>query len=199
MNIYCVGRNFENHAHELGNPTPRTPIIFNKSFSTIRSCEPELVAFEKEQFDFEAEIVLKIDQNIKMSCSPGIECVKQVALGIDVTRRSAQKSLKKNGLPWALSKSFKGSSIITDFFDIPLDLSKLNFEFYLNNELRQIGIVSDMIFTPSEIVDFINSYNDLVKGDLIFTGTPAGTGKIEKGDQFTFKIPKLDKIFSGTF
>lgn len=198
MNIYCIGRNYANHAKELGNEVPETPVVFIKSFSALRSLASAEMAFASEEFHFEAEIVLKIAKDVPMGSSPGLSCVNHVALGLDITRRGVQAKLKEKGLPWALAKSFKGSSIVSDFVELPSNpLKELNFEFYLNGALKQKGNPEMMLFSFETIINYLASYNDLKEGDLIYTGTPEGVDTIKKNDQFLLKLVNLDKEFSG--
>jgi len=198
MDIYCVGRNFVGHAKELGNAAPTKPIIFLKSSSSVRDLSPISMAFDTDSYDFEAEIVLKVARNYKFGQSPGINAISAFTLGLDLTRRSVQNDLKSRGLPWTLAKSFKGSSIVCDFIDLPSDYEdKLAFNLFVENTLKQQGHPKDMTFDFSEIVNHILSFDDLNEGDLIFTGTPKGVGKIKKGMSFCLELPKLDIKFKG--
>lgn len=193
MNIYCIGRNYVNHAKELGNDIPTKPVVFLKTTASLRSFEEAEIAFSTETFHFEGELVLKVGKNHILGEKISHDSIEAIALGIDLTRREEQSELKKAGLPWTSSKSFKGSSILGTFHDLSLfdDLTKIKFEFYLNGELKQSGDTSLMLFSIEEIVNYLNSFSPLEKGDLIYTGTPEGVGEIRKGDKFKLTLPHL--------
>lgn len=198
MDIYCIGRNYVDHAKELGNEVPTSPVVFLKSFSSLRGLGSAEMGFDHETYDFEAEIVLKITKNIKMGQKPGITAAGKVALGLDLTRRSTQKTLKTKGLPWTLAKSFKGSAVVGDFLDMPSSPEQnLNFQLEVEKEIQQQGNPELMIFSFGYLIDYLASFNDLNVGDLIFTGTPKGVGKIKKGETFRLTFTELDKQFDG--
>jgi 2-keto-4-pentenoate hydratase/2-oxohepta-3-ene-1,7-dioic acid hydratase in catechol pathway len=198
MNIYCIGRNYAEHARELGNEVPSQPVVFLKSFSTLRGLNPVDMAFESEEFDFEAEIVLKVARLAKLGSTPGSDVIDEVALGLDLTRRAAQSELKSKGHPWTTAKSFKGSAVVSPFTAFPRNsLQNLRFEFNLNGEPKQSGTPDMMLFSFDKVINFLLTFNDLEPGDLIFTGTPKGVGKIRKGDKFSLCLPKLNLSYEG--
>lgn len=186
MTIYCVGRNYALHAKELNNEVPDTPVIFLKADSSIRNFEDSKLAFENETFHFEGEIVLHIEKDHDLNESYSSSSIRYFSFGIDLTRREEQSKLKEKGLPWTTSKSFYGSSIIGRKYNADFLSDNFVFKFYVNDELKQTGKVSDMLFSFKEIITYLNSFSPLKKGDLIFTGTPAGVGEIKRGSSFTF-------------
>lgn len=198
MDIYCIGRNYVDHAKELGNDVPTSPVVFLKSYSALRSLGSGPMGFDYAHYDYEAEIVLKITKTVKMGQKPGLSAAGEVALGLDLTRRDIQKELKAKGLPWTLAKSFKGSAIVGDFIPTPVSPeSNLEFTLETGGELRQTGSPRLMIFSFDFLVDYLASFNDLNQGDLIFTGTPKGVGKIKKGETFRLTFTTLNKSYDG--
>lgn len=190
-NIYCVGRNFEGHAKELGNKVPSSPLIFQKSNSTINFSEKIQVPKNKT-IEHELEIVVLIGKDgVPKNSNEAQSFISGFSIGLDLTDRVLQGELKKKGLPWFAAKSFKGSAVVDKNFQ--LECPK---EFYLNvnQELRQRGNLKDMIFSFEDILVHISKIVELKKGDIVFTGTPEGVGPLESGDQvemgFTNHPPK---------
>ena len=179
-NIYCVGRNFEKHAKELGNKVPKTPLIFQKSNSTLNT-RNKIEIPKNKTIEHELEIVILIGKNgSPKTHNEAASFISGFSIGLDLTDRKLQADLKKKGLPWFPAKSFKGSAVID-----------LNFKhecpkkFYLtvNQKIRQEGNFNDMIFSFENIVLHISKIVDLKKGDIIFTGTPEGVAPLVNGDQ----------------
>ena len=190
-NIYCVGRNFEGHAKELGNKVPSSPLIFQKSNSTINFSEKIQVPKNKT-IEHELEIVVLIGKDgVPKNSKEAQSFISGFSIGLDLTDRVLQGELKKKGLPWFAAKSFKGSAVVDKNFQ--LECPK---EFYLNvnQKLRQRGTLKDMIFSFEDILLHISKIVELKKGDIVFTGTPEGVGPLESGDQvemgFTNHPPK---------
>ena len=199
QNIYCIGRNYRAHAKELGNEVPDIPVVFLVTSSSIRNFNDSQLAFANETFHFEGELILKVGKDHQLGENYCEDSIEALACGIDLTRRVEQSRLKEKGLPLTTSKSFFGSSIVGDFYPISKfeSLDSIAFEFYLNGVLRQSGNTRDMLFSFREIINYLNSFSPLKKGDLIFTGTPEGVGEIIKGDDFKFVIPELKIIEQG--
>lgn len=198
--IYCIGRNYINHAKELGNEVPSTPVVFTKTINSLRGFQSKPIAFENEIFHFEGELVLRIGKNHNLYELSSEQSIDAIAFGIDLTRRNEQQKLKEKGLPWVTCKSFLGSAIIGKFYSIDMfnDLENLSFQFFLNDTLRQSGNTKDMLFDFKMIINYLNTFSPLQKGDLIMTGTPEGVGEIVVGDKFSFKFPELEIIENGT-
>lgn len=197
--IYCIGRNYKAHAEELGNKVPTSPLVFLVSETSLRGFEQSPIAFENEVFHYEGEIVLKIAKDHILNEKTSRDSIESLALGIDLTRRAEQTKLKSEGYPWTTSKSFLGSTIISPYIDISHfpDLKNIEYEFYLNNELKQKANTSHMIFDIQSLCDYINSFSPLKKGDLILTGTPQGVGEIRRGDRFRMSFPIQDIVEEG--
>ena len=180
-NIYCVGRNFEKHAKELGNKVPQTPLIFQKSTSTLNT-KNKIEIPKNKTIEHELEIVVLIGKDgSPKTHKEATTFISGFSTGLDLTDRKLQEELKKKGLPWFPAKSFKGSAVLDTSFIMP-ECPK---EFFLtiNQKTRQVGNLKDMIFSFESILLHISKIVNLKKGDLIFTGTPEGVGPLVKGDQ----------------
>ena len=193
-NIYCVGRNFEGHAKELGNKVPTSPLIFQKSNSAVNVKETIEIPKNKT-IEHELEIVLMIGkEGVPKNHEEARTFISGFSIGLDLTDRGLQSELKKKGLPWFASKSFKGSAVIDTNFR-----HECPNEFYLNvnQKIRQEGNLKDMIFSFEDIVLHLSKIVDLKKGDIIFTGTPEGVGPLESGDEIEmgFKNYSPKKLF----
>lgn len=198
-NIYCVGRNYANHAKELHNEIPKEPVIFLKAPSALRGLNGPACAFPEETFHHEAEIVLLLGKEIAMGSQPDWSAVSGITLGLDLTRRGVQDSLKKQGLPWTIAKSFQGAGVLAAMQPI----SKVNtdealrFELSVNGELRQRGNSEQMLFSVPQILTYLASLQTLYPGDIIFTGTPEGVGPMKANDTFVMRFLNTGHNFSG--
>ncbi|GAA4142795.1 fumarylacetoacetate hydrolase family protein [Sphingobacterium kyonggiense] len=187
MKVIAVGRNYVDHAKELHNPVPESPVIFMKPDTAILKDNKDFYFpdFSKD-IHYEVELVLRI-------CNEGKHVSKKFAhkyydaigLGIDFTARDIQSAQKAKGLPWELAKAFDHSAVISPL--IPKgefeDPTNLNFSLTKNGETVQRGNTKDMIFDYDSLISFISQYVTLRKGDLIYTGTPAGVGPVNIGDK----------------
>ena len=188
MKIFCIGRNYADHAKELGNGIPGEPIIFMKPKSAlVQGHTPFYYPEFTNDLHYEAELVIRISKNgkyIQEKHAPNY--YNAVSVGIDFTARDIQNQLKEKGLPWEKSKSFDNSAAVGKFIDfIPsIDKKNINFSFLKNKEEVQKANSKEMIFSIDKVVANISNYFSINIGDLIFTGTPAGTGECIVGDQF---------------
>lgn len=200
-NIYCIGRNYVAHAEELGNAVPQEePVIFLKSSASLRGLNDRSpTAFPDETFHHELEMVLLIGQDIplgELQAGKEKECIRAVGLGLDMTRRGVQSQLKAQGYPWTTAKSFAGSAIVSPMtqIDSEVDLDDVSFELEVRPSdetsftKRQAGHVSLMVFNVAAQLRFLNSLGPLLRGDLVFTGTPAGVSNLNKGDAFRMRF-----------
>lgn len=187
-NIFCVGRNYEKHAKELGNVVPKEPMIFTKPNHSIVLAQGQKIHYpiQDGEIHYEVELVLKINKTPKAKGFRLEDLVSQLALGIDLTKRDLQTELKEKGHPWLLAKGFKNAAILTDFWDFPGEelCKKTNFSLMKNENLVQKGNISHLIFSLKTLIQYINEHFGLNKGDIIFTGTPEGVGPIADGDSF---------------
>lgn len=192
MKIICIGRNYAMHAKELNNPVPEEPVMFMKPDSALlQSQKPFFIPDFTKDVHHELEIVVKINRlgkHIKKKFAR--KYYNSITVGIDFTARDLQKELKSKGLPWEIAKAFDGSAPIGKF--IPVDqfenLQDLNFKLEKNGEPVQIGNTKDMLFDIDTLIEHISKYFTLKIGDLIYTGTPAGVGPVQIGDQLAASI-----------
>ncbi|HSR39269.1 MAG TPA: fumarylacetoacetate hydrolase family protein [Phnomibacter sp.] len=186
MKIICIGRNYADHAKELGNQVPDEPVIFMKPKSALL---PPGAAFYYPAFTnelhYECELVVKISKNGKfITPSAASQYYNEVTLGIDFTARDVQDKLKKKGLPWEKAKAFDHSAAVGDF--VPWESlpnhKDIHFILNINGEQVQEGFTRDMLFSINDIIAHVSEYFTLNIGDLIFTGTPAGVGECSVTD-----------------
>jgi 2-keto-4-pentenoate hydratase/2-oxohepta-3-ene-1,7-dioic acid hydratase in catechol pathway len=183
MKIFCIGRNYADHAKELKNDLPTEPVVFMKpATAVIKDGKPFYLPDLGSSIHYELELVLRIGKNGKSIDLPFADSyIESIGLGIDFTARDLQDKLKGKGLPWELAKAFDGSAILGDF--VPYNSGE-PFIFHLekNKEKVQDGNSKDLIFKFDFLVQYLSKYFTLQKGDLIFTGTPAGVGPVKIGD-----------------
>jgi len=187
MKIICVGRNYADHAKELGNKVEEEPVIFMKPKSALlQSHKPFYYPEFTNELHYECELVLRICKNGKyIQERNASNYYNGITTGIDFTARDIQNQLKAKGLPWEKAKSFDNSAAVGKFIDITPTFNKnnVNFTFYKNKELVQKANSKEMIFSFDFIISHISNYFTLNLGDLLFTGTPAGVGECVVGDQ----------------
>lgn len=187
MKIIAVGRNYIDHAKELNNPVPEKPVIFLKPDTAVLKDNKDFYYPEfSKDVHYEVELVLRV-------CNEGKHVSKKFAhkyydaigLGIDFTARDLQSELKAKGLPWELAKAFDHSAVVGELIAKEQfnDLQNLNFSLQKNGEIVQEGNSKDMIFDFDSLITFVSQYITLRKGDLIYTGTPAGVGPVQIGDK----------------
>lgn len=187
MKIICIGRNYKNHIKELESPYPDNPVFFLKPESAIlRNGKDFFIPSFSNEIHYELEIIIKINRLGKhIQERFAHRYFKEISLGIDFTARDLQNKCKNNGLPWEISKCFDSSAAIGDF--IPIDQFKqhkdINFYLLKNREMVQKANANQMIFSFNKIISYISKFMTLKIGDLIFTGTPAGVGKVEINDE----------------
>lgn len=186
MKIFCVGRNYKEHAKELGNEVPEEPVIFMKPKNALLlQNTPFYYPDFTNELHYEAEIVLRIAKNGRyISQRNASKYYNAYSLGIDFTARDIQAQLKQKGLPWEKAKAWDNSAILGDWIecnatDFP---NPLQFSLHKNEEIVQQGNTKDMIFSFDTIVAHISNYFSLNIGDLVYTGTPAGVGECVVGD-----------------
>jgi len=182
MKIICVGRNYPDHIRELKNEKPDKPVIFCKPESVLLHSPAEFILpLIDSEIHYECELVLRIGKDGKhIPENIGNDWIDGIGLGIDFTARDLQEKLKNKGLPWERAKSFDGSAILGEIK--PYNYRPYQFSMKLNDQVVQNGNTEHMLFSFSEIIADVSSWMSLSKGDLIFTGTPAGVGPVAKGD-----------------
>lgn len=186
MKIIAIGRNYAEHAKELNNPVPTTPVIFMKpDTALLKDNKPFYHPEFSNDIHHEIEVVLKISKEGKhISENFAGKYFEEIALGIDFTARDIQQKHKEKGLPWELAKAFDNSAPISNFLSKEKfsDLYNLGFHLDINGKTVQQGNTKDLLFSFERIIAFVSQYITLKKGDLIFTGTPQGVGKVSVGD-----------------
>ena len=185
MKILCIGRNYAEHAKELNNAVPDSPVVFSKpQTALITNGKPFFLPDFSSDMHYEGELVLRICRNGKhIQEAFAHRYYDEIGFGIDFTARDLQAKLKAKGLPWELAKAFDGSAILGDF--VPkssLDMTNINFQTHKNNVLVQDGHTRDLVFSFDFLISFLSGYFTLQQGDLIYTGTPAGVGPVQRGD-----------------
>lgn len=189
MKVIAIGRNYSEHIKELNNETPDKPVIFLKPDTAIlKQNKPFYYPEFSSDIHYEVELVIKISKEGKHIAKKfASKYYEEIGLGIDFTARDLQTQLKEKGLPWELAKSFDNSAPVSEFIPISAfeDLKNLNFSLKINEEIKQTGNTKDMLHYFDDIISFVSEYITLKKGDLIFTGTPSGVGKINIGDRLT--------------
>ena len=184
-NIYCIGRNYRAHAAELNHDVPDSPFFFQKSIPALNTAN-EIILPENREIHHELEIVVLIGKDGEMiSASSTDTFISGYALGLDLTDRIYQTQLKEAKLPWLLAKSFKGSAVVSTFQS---GIIQKDYWLKVNDEVRQKGNGSQMVFSISQQISFLSSMIPLMSGDLIFTGTPSGVGPIHSGDSLELGI-----------
>ena len=187
MKIIAIGRNYAAHIEELKNERPSVPVVFLKpETALLKNNEPFYHPDFSDDIHHELEIVLKISKPgkyIKKEFSD--RYFEEVGVGIDFTARDLQQECKKKGLPWEIAKAFNGSAPIGGFLPKSdfISLKDINFHLLVNGELRQKGNTALMLYDFGTIIEYVSRFFTLKKGDLIFTGTPAGVGKVQIGDK----------------
>lgn len=186
MKIICVGRNYADHAKELGNDIPDEPVIFMKPKSALlQSHTPFYYPEFSNELHYECELVLRVCKNGKyIQERHASNYYNGITVGIDFTARDIQDELKKKGLPWEKAKAFDNSAAVGKFIDVTpaMNRKNINFSFFKNKEQVQTGNSGNMIFSIDALISNISNYFSLNIGDLIFTGTPAGVGECVVGD-----------------
>lgn len=196
MKIFCIGRNYRDHAKELNNPVPKEPLVFMKPpTALLRANKPFYHPDFSDNIHYEVELVIKIDKNGKcVNEKFAEEYYSTVALGIDFTARDIQAKCKEKGHPWEKAKGFDNSAVLSEFQAI--DKSKpVLFSLLKNGAKVQDGNSDEMIFDFNHLIFHLSKYFTLQQGDIIYTGTPAGVGKIEIGDRLEGFLGE-DKVFN---
>lgn len=184
MKIICIGRNYSEHAKELGNEIPEKPVIFMKPDTAVLKGNDFYIPEFSSDVHYELEVVVKISKGGKyIQKENAHKHYDEIGLGIDFTARDLQSELKAKGLPWELAKGFDGSAVVSSFFPkTDFDLNNLNFSLLKNQDKVQDGNTEMMMFSIDDIIAFVSQYFTLRVGDLIYTGTPKGVGKVNEND-----------------
>ncbi len=184
--LFCIGRNYSEHIREMKSNKTAEPVVFLKPRNSILSSGSNLkLPADSDNVHHEVELVLHIGETAEsVSEKEALHYISSYGVGLDITARDLQSQAKKSGLPWTLSKGFHGFAPIGNFIDFQKnhDFSNISLTVSVNDEIRQNGTTSDMIFSAAELVSYLSRQFTLHPGDLIFTGTPEGVSRILKGD-----------------
>lgn len=188
MKIVCIGMNYVQHVKELANDVPSEPVFFIKpDTALLRNNDPFYIPHFTEDLQYETELVVRISRIAKSIDERfAHRCYDEVGLGIDFTARDLQRECRAKGLPWEICKGFDHSAAISPEF-VPKselgELQKLNFCLDINGQRRQTGCAADMLFGIDRLIAYVSQYVTFKIGDLLFTGTPAGVGRVAIGDR----------------
>ena len=192
MKILAIGRNYAAHIEELSNERPTEPVVFMKpDTALLENDAPFYYPDFSTDIHFEVELLLKISRTGKYIQEKfAHKYYDQVGIGIDFTARDLQQKAKEKGLPWLLAKGFNGSAPVSGFQPKEnfSNLQDLNFSLNVDDDVRQQGNTSLMLFSFDEIVAYLSRFFTLKRGDIIFTGTPQGVGAIQPGNVLTAYI-----------
>lgn len=187
MKIICIGRNYHDHISELNNKITQEPLFFLKPDTAIQpKGHPFFIPDFSNNIHYEVELVIKISKNGKnIDEQFSHKYYEEIGLGIDFTARDIQQECKELGHPWEKAKGFDGSAQISHKFinKNELDLNNIKFKLEKNQQIVQNGNSKDMIYSFGYIISYVSKFYTLRAGDLIYTGTPSGVGKVEIGDK----------------
>jgi len=198
MKIIAVGRNYSEHAKELGNQIPDKPVLFLKpDTAVLKNNKPFYHPSFSEDIHFEVEVLLKICKEGKsIEEKFANKYYDEIGLGIDFTARDLQSAQKAKGLPWEIAKAFDNSAVVSEFISINnfKDINHLQFNLFVNEELKQNGNTAEMLNSFDKLISYASKFFTLKKGDIIFTGTPEGVGKINVGDRLKGNLGKHELL-----
>jgi len=199
MKIICIGRNYTEHIEELANEKPTEPVVFLKPDTAILlKKQPFFIPDFSDDVHHEVEVLVKIDRIGKYIDSKfAHKYYGQIGLGIDFTARDLQAKLKEKGLPWEKAKSFDGAAVVGNWVDKNKfnSMDTLNFHLEKNGKKVQVGNTANMLWKIDEVIAYVSQYFTLKIGDVIFTGTPAGVGRVVANDTLEGFLEK-ERLFS---
>lgn len=185
MKIICIGRNYSKHIKELANEKPANPLFFLKPDTAILpKNQPFVIPPFSKEIHYEVEVLVKISRVGKyIQQEFASKYYQEIGLGVDFTARDIQQHCKEKGLPWEKAKAFDGSAVIGNFFDKnEFNLEDLPFSLQKNKETVQQGNTKEMLWKIDELIAYVSQFFTLKIGDILFTGTPKGVGKIISED-----------------
>jgi len=197
MKIICIGRNYAKHIEELANEKPTEPVVFLKPDSAILPKKmPFFIPPFSNDVHYEVEVLVKINKVGKYIDSKfAHKYYDEIGLGIDFTARDVQSKCKEKGLPWEKAKAFDGSAVVGEFYPKEqFNLESLQFQLLKNEIVVQDGNTNAMLWKIDELIAYVSQFFTLKKGDIIFTGTPAGVGKVVENDILLGKLESKESF-----
>lgn len=199
MKILAIGQNYIEHNKELNSKHPSEPVVFMKpDTALLRNNKPFFIPDFTEELHYETELIVKINR-LGKNIAPKYahRYYSEIGLGVDFTARDVQRRLKNEGKPWEISKAFDNSAVIGDFIPVEKveNVQDIRFSLQLNGATVQQGHSADMIFPIDELIAYVSCFFTLKIGDILFTGTPAGVGKVAVDDRlegFIFDTKMFD-------
>lgn len=199
MKLICIGRNYTAHIAELHNQRPKEPVVFIKPDSAILlKKQPFIIPDFSDDIHHEVEVLVKINKVGKyIDTKFAHKYYDEISLGIDFTARDVQSDLKQKGLPWEKAKAFDGAAVVGKWLPKTKfqNINALSFQLHKNGNCVQDGNTDFMLWKIDEIIAYVSRYFTLKIGDIIFTGTPAGVGKVEANDELSGYL-ESQKLFS---
>lgn len=202
--IICVGRNYADHASELGNDVPKTPLLFFKPTTSLN--QSHIISIDAltqsnalGELHYECELCIRIISSLSnANKTQAKQAIGAVTLGLDLTLRDLQNQLKTKGHPWERAKAFDNSCILGDWLDINYidDLEHTEYSLDINQQTKQVGLTKLMLFPIIDLIVDISQQFTLLPGDVIMTGTPKGVGKLHKGDVLEMKLQTNNGVSS---
>lgn len=192
--VVCVGRNYAEHARELGNEVPKTPILFMKPASSVVSVRSDIVRPNPSTYGdthYEAELCIQLSADLSAATAEQAkQAIGGVTVGLDLTLRDLQSKLKEKGHPWERAKCFDGACVLADWLEPQAfgDFSQVRYQLVINDELKQDGDSALMLFSVYDLLAEISHAFSLQAGDVIMTGTPSGVGILQANDQLTLTL-----------
>jgi len=187
MKIFAIGQNYSEHNKELNSKNPIEPVVFMKPDSALlKNNKPFFIPDFTQELHYETELIIKFNRLGKNIDSKFSErYFAEIGLGVDFTARDLQRKLKAEGKPWEISKAFDNSAVIGDFLPVSElgDIQNIQFRLDLNGVTVQQGNSADMIFPINVLVAYVSRFFTIKIGDILFTGTPVGVGKVAIGDR----------------
>ena len=199
MKIFAIGQNYVAHNKELNSDNPTEPVVFMKpDTALLKNNKPFYIPDFTEELHYETELIIKINRLGKNIAEKyAHRYYDEIGLGVDFTARDVQRKLKANGHPWEVCKAFDNSAVVGNFLPISAlgNVQKIGFHLNINGNTVQSGNSEEMIFPIDELIAYVSKFFTLKIGDLLFTGTPAGVGKVAVGDKlegFVFEHKMFD-------
>ncbi|MFT3753396.1 MAG: fumarylacetoacetate hydrolase family protein [Paludibacter sp.] len=187
MKILAIGQNYIEHNKELNSKNPTEPVVFMKPDSALlKNNKPFYIPDFTQELHYETELIIKFNRLGKNIDSKfANRYFAEIGLGVDFTARDLQRKLKAEGKPWEISKAFDNSAVIGNFLPTTElgDIQNIQFRLDLNGKTVQQGNSADMIFPVNELIAYVSRFFTIKIGDILFTGTPAGVGKVAIGDR----------------